>query len=267
MNKRTPEHPFYDTPGTIAIAHRGGDVAGVEKENSMAAFEAAVNAGITHLETDTIATADGVALAFHGSKNQKQVQRTGLPLRAVLQQMTYDETRAITIGGEPIPTLEEALDAFPNTRFFIDPKTAEAVAPLARIVARPDIQDRVSVAAFNYRRTLQVVDGNANIATAYATVGAIGMVMLGARITAPLARPYFNGTAPTSLQVPHDIVTAKMVERAQDIGLKVIVWPRKPVQNDNQAYMQRALMQGVDGLMSDHVTMLQRTIEEYERNN
>ncbi len=112
-------HPFYDIRGPIAVAHRGGDAAGAEKENSLAAFDSAQQVGYIYGETDTIATADGKALAFHGSKNKRKEAKTGIPTRERLQSMTYQEIAdSVRIGGEPVPLLEELLVTFPEMRFY-----------------------------------------------------------------------------------------------------------------------------------------------------
>ena len=68
-------HPFLDSDGPIAFAHRGG--AGVHPENSMAAFAHAVELGFTHLETDVHATADGLAVAFHDAELDRVTDSEG----------------------------------------------------------------------------------------------------------------------------------------------------------------------------------------------
>ena len=57
--------------------------------------------------------------------------------------------------GEPITTMEALLDAFPDTRFNIDPKMDAAVAPLVEALRRTNAWDRVNIAAFSDRRLLQ----------------------------------------------------------------------------------------------------------------
>lgn len=260
--KNTPnfEHPFYDIPGPIAVAHRGGDAAGREKENSMAAFESAQQAGFIYGETDTIATKDGVPLAFHGSRTEKIARETGLPLRDEVQNLTLAEVKELyRIGGEAIPTLEEVLTTFPDMRFFIDPKTEEVVKPLGQLIARLHVQDRVSVAAFSYERTkavsAELPNSQRDLCTGLAVMGSMALVGLGLRLTEPISREYFKHTKANALQVPHYLVTPNIIEKAHDLGIHVVVWPKDKTY-DTTDYMHDALDRGVDGLMSDHTNLL-----------
>lgn len=61
--------------GPLAFAHRGFSLDGLE--NSMAAFQAAVELGTVHLETDVHTTSDGVLLVFHDSSLDRVTDSIG----------------------------------------------------------------------------------------------------------------------------------------------------------------------------------------------
>src|SRR3990167_10809990 len=152
MKRRAEDYPFYDIPGPIAVAHRGGHDAGAKEENSLAAIESAKNAGITYVEVDVIDTADGHGLLYHDARNRRDAKRWGLELTSVIQSQTLDEIRSyLRAGNEEIPTLEEVLATFPDLRFFIDIKTKGAINPVVRDVETQQAYDRVSLGSFNYR--------------------------------------------------------------------------------------------------------------------
>ena len=125
----------HEQPGTVlAFAHRGGayhpDIEGLE--NTLRAFQHAVELGYDYLETDVHVTQDGVLLAFHDSVLDRVTDATG-----AIATSTYAEVqRALINGSDPVPTLAELFDAFPDARFNIDLKSAGAVPALAAVPRR-----------------------------------------------------------------------------------------------------------------------------------
>ena len=150
MKKNHQQSRFWDDAVfPLAVAHRGGDGAGIEKENSLAAFQAAYDLGYRWLETDVVPTSDGKLLAIHGRGFQRHPNKD-MPSRLKVQRMTYAEALDnIRVGGEKLVTLNELLDAFPDVKFFLDPKTLKAAPALARtLIQRPHDLNRVWVGSF-----------------------------------------------------------------------------------------------------------------------
>ncbi len=71
----SPTTGYLDHAEPIAFAHRGFSLDGLE--NSMAAFQAAVDLGCHYVETDVHATADGVAIAFHDASLDRVTDARG----------------------------------------------------------------------------------------------------------------------------------------------------------------------------------------------
>ena len=111
----------------------------------MAAFTHAVDLGYTYLETDVHVTSDGVLLAFHDTVLDRVTDRTGS-----IADSTYAEVQQALIGGrEPVPTLAELFDAFPDARFNIDLKSEGSVEALAAFIEEREAWHRVLVGSFS----------------------------------------------------------------------------------------------------------------------
>jgi glycerophosphoryl diester phosphodiesterase len=84
-------------PKPLVVAHRGGSVE--QPENTIEAFEAAIDAGADAVEFDVRMTADDVAVVMHDPDVSRTTDGTGL-----VSEMTLDEIRELGV-----PTLREAL--------------------------------------------------------------------------------------------------------------------------------------------------------------
>ena len=126
------QHPYLAGRTPRAFAHRGWHIGELEGlENSLAAFRRAVEEGYTHVETDVHATADGVLVVHHDATLRRVAGHPG-----VLRTMPWADLAGVRLRGrEPLPRLEEVLEALPDTRFNVDlkaPGTARTDAPSAR---------------------------------------------------------------------------------------------------------------------------------------
>ena len=238
--------PFLDHPGPLAFAHRGGALEHAPFENTMLAFQAAVDLGYRYLETDVHATADGALLAFHDDRLDRVTDRVGR-----IAELSLREVAQARVGGrEPIPLLEDLLGAFPDVRVNIDPKADRAVVPLAGAITRTGSEDRVCCGSFSDRR----------LARLRRLVGPRLCTSLGPAATARLRGASYGvptGPLPAPcVQVPHRyrgrvLTDERFVATAHRLGLQVHVWTV-----DDDAEMDELLDRGVDGLMTDRPTLL-----------
>ncbi|MFM8504410.1 MAG: glycerophosphodiester phosphodiesterase family protein [Acidimicrobiaceae bacterium] len=140
------KHPFLKHNSPLAFAHRGG--ASDAPENTMPAFQRAIDLGYIYIETDVHATKDGVLLAFHDDDLSRTCGRPGL-----ISELNYDDVKNARVNGtEPIPLLEDLISAWPIAHINIDCKSDQALAPLARRIARGDLFDRICVGSFSDKR-------------------------------------------------------------------------------------------------------------------
>lgn len=102
-----------DLPNPLIIAHRGASAHA--PENTMSAFQLAVEQGAQALELDAKLCADGEVVVFHDSTVDRTTNGSGrvsrLPLSA-LRELDAGEHFAEKFKGEKIPTLAEVFEAF-----------------------------------------------------------------------------------------------------------------------------------------------------------
>jgi glycerophosphoryl diester phosphodiesterase len=251
--------PFLDAPPPIAFAHRGYAPDGCE--NSMAAFERAVDLGYGYLETDVRVTADGVALAFHDASLDRVTSEHGR-----IADLSWAQVRHARIGGrEPIPLLADLLAAWPHTRINIDIKSEAGIGPTTDVIRRTGSIDRVCIGAFSGARVAAMRQALGNrLCTSLGPREAFAL-----RLAASRSRGSRPGTsrrspmsAPQCAQVPVRIgrlqfVDRRLVAAAHDMQLPVHVW----TVND-RADMIRLLDLGVDGIMTDSAAVLRDVLTE-----
>lgn len=250
-------HPYFETGGAVAaLAHRGFSRDGLE--NSMRAFQAAVDLGFRFVETDAHGTADGVAVALHDAALDRTTDRQGL-----VADLPWSQVREARIGGvEPVPLLEDLLGTWPELRVNIDVKAVSGIEPIATAIERTGAHDRVCVASFSVARREATV---ARLSRPVATSAGTGE-----------AAPFFaagitgRGVGRTlrrvdALQIPARVQGARILTRAHvsaahRAGKQVHVW----TVND-PGEMERLIAMGVDGLVSDRADLLRATLERHGR--
>ncbi|MCU0911485.1 MAG: glycerophosphodiester phosphodiesterase [Rhodobacteraceae bacterium] len=242
-------HPFLDHPRPIAFAHRGGSLE--VEENTLAAFGHAVALGYSHVETDVQATADGVAVVFHDDTLDRMAGRPGR-----IGAMTWAELSAVRLaGGGEIPRLDAVLEAFPGLFLNLEAKSDAAVEPMARAIRAAGALGRVCVGAFAPARTarLRAALGE-GLAWSPAHAGVARVWAAGWGL--PVPRPDFP-----CVQVPMrfrgiPVVTRRFVRAAHARGVQVHVWTV-----DEEAWMERLLGLGVDGIMTDRPSLLKAVLQ------
>ncbi|WP_328999849.1 glycerophosphodiester phosphodiesterase [Kribbella sp. NBC_00709] len=244
-------YPYLDHDGPIAMAHRGGakHPDNVGYENSLHAFQHAVDLGYTYLETDLHATSDGVVIAFHDDKLDRVTDRTG-----VIAELPWSEVSKAKINGhEPIPRLDELLEHFPDIRFNLDIKAEGGLEPAAKVLRAANAIDRICVSSFSQSRVRRIRKLlGPRLCTGYGE-WEIALIRF-----LPFALP----SPGACLQIPQAygplrVLTPGLIERAHAKGKQVHVWTV-----DDPADMRRMLDAGVDGIITDRTDLLREVLVE-----
>ncbi len=253
---RASDFPYFSKRFT-ALAHRGGSLLAdnIGHENTLRAFGNAVSLGYSHIETDVHATSDGGLVAFHDDRLDRVTDSTGL-----IREMPLCQVRRASVGGEPIPTLDEVLEAFPETFVNIDIKESGAVAPLVEVLRRHRAAGRVCVGSFGsdrlarFRRLMgsQVATAVGPVGVAWSAIGRVTARLLpptGVAFQVPM-RTRFAG-----LDIP--LVTPAFVRAAHATGRAVHVWTI----NDREQ-MNQLIDMAVDGIVTDRIDVLAEVLAE-----
>jgi glycerophosphoryl diester phosphodiesterase len=258
MDIRRSRRPYLAGRTPLAIAHRGGGEE--HPENTMAAFTAAVELGYSHLETDVHLTRDKVLVAFHDEILDRVTDGHGR-----IADLTLVEVRRADAGyrfspdgsgfpfrgrGLTVPTFEELLVTWPGIRINVDAKSEGSVAPLAALIDRLGVADRVCAASFSDRRLRRFrrLSGG-HVCTSMGT-GAI----TSARLASLIGRMPALGADCVQVPVAHRgirIVDRRFIQAAHAGGLQVHVWTI-----NDRATMERLVDLGVDGIKTDRPRLL-----------
>ncbi len=247
------EHP-------IAMAHRGSGL--LWPENTMVAFQGAVDLGYRYLETDLQITRDGVLVTIHDQTVDRTTSRTG-----AVSDFNLAELQSLDAGywfqkegehpyrgqGAYIPTLEEVVTTFPDSILTLDLKSNGLEGPLVDLIQKLGIRDRVIVGSFSgarLRRFRRLSGGR--VATSAGPMETARFVMAAKASIAHLP-------AADCLQVPLrdrgiTVVNRATVTAARKLGKPLMVWTI----NDPET-MTHLLDLGVDGIITDRPDLL-RTI-------
>jgi glycerophosphoryl diester phosphodiesterase len=237
-------HTRYFEPNLPRVlAHRG--LALEAPENTLLAFAKAVDIGCHYIETDVHVSRDGIAVVAHDPSLERVAQRD-----VAVARLTMAELRRVELGhAQAFCALDEALDAFPETRFNIDVKVEGAVGPAVAAVRRAAATSRVLLTSFSDRRRLRLAALLPEVATSAGSAGVIRARLAGTTGSGQLLTRVLRGAR--ALQVPERVgplrlVTSAFVAAVHRVGAEVHVWTVNEASD-----MQRLLDLGVDGLVTD----------------
>ncbi len=120
---------------TGLICHRGDHRSA--RENTMDAFEQAVLIGAAGIETDVRITADGMLVLYHD-----RLLSESRPVESVTR---VELEQAV---GYAVPTLVEAIDAWPDLWWLVELKAMAALQPTLELLKRRQDSQRLTLISF-----------------------------------------------------------------------------------------------------------------------
>lgn len=234
----------------IPFAHRGGtDFA---PENTFEAFNSAVKIGYKFLETDVHPNADGKLMAFHDPTLDRVTNFKGS-----IQELTSKDLNKVKVDDKfRIPVLEELFESFPDCFFSVDMKCDESVKPLINVVKEMRAIDRVCFASFNQKRLNFVRDYFNN--KCITSMGPKEILITKISSIVNLRQKINSNVA--SLPISRykiRFLNKRNIDYLKSLKIKVIAWTI-----NNEKEIRNLINAGVDGIMTDKISLLKSILME-----
>lgn len=260
-------HPYFDGPKPLRIAHRGG--AAVWPENTLVAFQGALDLGYRHIETDTHLTRDGHLVLFHDATLDRTTNGFGH-----VEDLSLAELKELDAGyrftpdggltfpfrgkGVTVPTVDEALALSSELKLNLELKqdVPDMTGPMWRFIEERGLHDRVLVASADDsvgRRFRKLARGR--VVTSPGVTGILAFWLAVRSRTHKLLRFPFDALQVPPTQGPLTVVDEAFVAAAHHHGIEVHCWTI-----NDAPEMRRLAALGVDGLMTDYPTLLLDTM-------
>jgi glycerophosphoryl diester phosphodiesterase len=234
------------------IAHRGA--SGHAPENTMAAFQRAVELGVGFIETDLQLTRDARFVALHDATLERTTNGSGS-----VHEHTLAELRQLDAGkwfdrefmDQKIPTLEEILEFSRKNDviFYLEVKYDSTLGMHHSLVAA---LNRVGDAA----RSIVISFDESTLAALRQVDSAL---MMGLLVEDPaIDQPKTAIELGVRQLCPRaDLVTVDLVDAAHRLDLQVATWTV-----DEPAQIRAMVAAGVDGIMTNFPDRLQAILED-----
>jgi len=136
--------PSWDEKRVLILGHRG--YMAKYPENSILAFQKAIEAGADGVELDVWLTKDNRLIIMHDDTLERTAK-----IKKKTKEVTLDEVKGADLGmGQRIPTLEEVFEVLPEDSLInIEIKDVDAAEESVRVVHNFDAGDRVLISSFN----------------------------------------------------------------------------------------------------------------------
>ena len=248
----------------VRIGHRGA--AALAPENTLRAFDVAVELGVDLVEFDVLALADGTLVLAH-SDDLREI--THGAARGRVGRRTLAELRRL---APDLPTLDDALAhlaGVPRVGLHLDLKSPAFEAPVVEALRSHGLLDRTLVASFFPESLLAVaaLEPALRLGLAYpldrhalARRVRFAPAVVGALLAMRAALPgriafWLDRTGATVASLHYLVVTRAVVARCHELDAAVLAWTV-----DDRRVLARLLAAGVDGIITNDPRIFAGTV-------
>lgn len=230
------------------VAHRGA--SGYAPENTIAAFDKAVEMKADYIEIDVQRSKDGKLVIIHDTTVDRTTDGTGK-----VKDLTFEQLRALDAGsfkgeqfkGEKIPTFDEILDRYHGkTGILIELKTPELYPGIEESVAQ-ELKERILdhpqnekiiIQSFNFESMEKMNELLPKVP--------IGVLTSSQADASEQALKEFSAYA-DYFNPSYGIVSEDLVEQVHSLGLKISSWTVS-----NQETANFLLSMDVDAIITNY---------------
>lgn len=233
------------------IAHRGASA--YEPENTLRAFERAIQMGATMLELDIHLSRDGYPIVIHDA----EVSRT-TNCKGQVNDMTLKQIRELDAGkGERVPTLTEVIDlARDRAKLYIELKGQRTPVPVVDALSSMAFMDQVIISSFYPWLIQKIKFLNPKIRTSLLIRSEdqeSDFVEWALAVAADYVHPAWENEIPT----PSKLLTPDMLINIRRQGLGLVIW-----QEDRPSELQELVKLGPDGICTNTPDVLAAILRE-----
>ena len=219
------------------IAHRGASA--YEPENTLRAFERAIEMGATMLEVDIHLSRDGHPVVIHDAELSRTTNGTGS-----VREKALAEIAAFDAGnGERVPTLAQVIDlARGRAELYIDLKAHAAPAPVVTALRRGAFADQAIVGSVYpwLPQKIKFVDPQVRTSVLVRQEDReAGFLEWALAIEADYVHPCWEAGLPS----PRSLLTPSIIASIRRHGFGIILW-----HEERPAELQELAKLDVDGI-------------------
>ncbi len=232
---------------TAIVAHRGGSL--LAPENTLAAFNNAIQIGVAWIEIDVHRTRDKITVVIHDNTLDRTTNGKGS-----IDKTSFDKLRSFDAGckfsdkfvGEKVPTLDETLALIAGKcNLLIEIKnpdeSGEIEKDVVSLIQKHKAWSWCVVQSFNYPAVLKVHQLDAQIKTALLFVKPNIE-----RIKNDAEMSFLSG-----INIYHRFASKRTIEKIHALNKTVFAW----TVNDSKR-IRKMVGNGVDGIMTDDPQMM-----------
>lgn len=225
------------------IAHRGA--SDYAPENTLAAFDKAIQCNTDYLEFDIQMSEDGEIIVIHDSTVDRTTNGSGDIVQLNVNQLKKMDAGSwfnSSFTGEVIPTLDEVLKRYKGkTNFLIEvknPAMYEGIeGELVQRIRRNNLEKDVVIQSFDHYFLKKMVCSHPNISTC--------LLLNGLEELKEGDLDYYSEIA-KYINIPFFMLDHQVVKKFHSLGMKVYTWGI-----DSTSKFRQMMSIGVDGIITN----------------